>query len=62
MLCYYGVRITGRNLDVETPSLFFTIGVVYAIVPAAAVAVALHAGIDALRAWRAVVAPAGARP
>ena len=62
VLCYYGVRITERNLDVETPSLFFTIGVVYAIVPAAAVAVALHAGVDALAAWRALVDRAGARP
>ena len=53
VLCTYGVQITGRNLDVETPSLFFTIGVVYAIVPAAAAAVALHAFVDALAAWRA---------
>lgn len=62
VLCYYGIRITGRNLDVETPSLFFTIGVVYAIVPAAAVAVALHAGVDALVAWRAFVDPARTLP
>jgi TRAP-type C4-dicarboxylate transport system permease small subunit len=61
VLCFYGLRITERNLDVETPSLFFTIGVVYAIVPAAAVAVALHACVDALAAWRAVVDPGRAQ-
>ena len=42
-----------RNADVETPSLFFTIGVVYAIVPVAALAVGLHAIGDALAAMRA---------
>jgi TRAP-type C4-dicarboxylate transport system permease small subunit len=46
ILCYYGVRIAARNVDVETTSLFFSVGVVYAIVPAAAVAVALHALVD----------------
>jgi TRAP-type C4-dicarboxylate transport system permease small subunit len=50
ILCYYGVAITARNADVETPSLFFTIGVVYAIVPVAALAVGLHAIGDALAA------------
>jgi TRAP-type C4-dicarboxylate transport system permease small subunit len=54
ILAYYGVAITARNLDVETPSLFFTIGVVYAIVPVAAAAVALHALADALAAVREV--------
>ena len=39
MLGYYGVRITLRNADVETTSLFFTMGVVYAIVPVAALGV-----------------------
>ena len=61
ILSYYGVRITLRNADVETPSLFFTIGVVYAIVPVAALAVALHAFGDlvaAVRVFRQV--PAGA--
>ncbi len=52
VLGYYGVRITLRNADVETPSLFFTIGVVYAIVPAAATAVALHAIGDLVAAAR----------
>jgi TRAP-type C4-dicarboxylate transport system permease small subunit len=52
VLSYYGVRITLRNADVETPSLFFTIGVVYAIVPVAALAVALHAISDLVAAVR----------
>ena len=39
ILGYYGMRITLRNADVETTSLFFTMGVVYAIVPVAALAV-----------------------
>ena len=52
VLGYYGVRITLRNADVETPSLFFTIGVVYLIVPAAALAVALHAIVDLVAAVR----------
>ena len=52
ILSYYGVQITLRNADVETPSLFFTIGVVYAIVPVAALAVALHAISDLVAAVR----------
>lgn len=52
ILGYYGVAITLRNADVETTSLFFTQGVVYGIVPAAALGVALHAVGDALAAWR----------
>ena len=52
VLSYYGVRITLRNADVETPSLFFTIGVVYAIVPVATLAVALHALGDLVAAVR----------
>jgi TRAP-type C4-dicarboxylate transport system permease small subunit len=52
ILSYYGVRITLRNADVETPSLFFTIGVVYAIVPVATLAVALHALGDLVAAVR----------
>ena len=47
-----GWRITARNLDVETTTLFFTMGVVYAMVPAAALAVGLYAIADALAAWR----------
>ena len=53
ILSYYGVRITLRNADVETTSLFFTMGVVYAIVPVAALAVALHAIGDVVGARRA---------
>ena len=52
VLSYYGVRITLRNADVETPSLFFTIGVVSAIVPVATLAVALHALGDLVAAVR----------
>jgi TRAP-type C4-dicarboxylate transport system permease small subunit len=52
ILTYYGVRITLRNADVETPSLFFTMGVVYAIVPAAAIAVTMHALADVVAAAR----------
>ena len=55
ILAWYGWRIALRNADVETTSLFFTQGVVYAIVPVAALAVALHALADlrdSLRAMR----------
>jgi TRAP-type C4-dicarboxylate transport system permease small subunit len=52
VLAFYGVRIAARNWDVETTSLFFPVGVVYAIVPAAAIAVALHAVADARAALR----------
>jgi TRAP-type transport system small permease protein len=62
ILGYYGVRITLRNADVETTSLFFTQGVVYGIVPVAALGVALHAIGDAVTAWRALAgAPEGSR-
>jgi TRAP-type C4-dicarboxylate transport system permease small subunit len=54
LLVFYGWRITARNLDVETTTLFFTMGVVYAMVPAAALAVGLYAIADALAAWRAL--------
>ena len=53
LLAWYGWRIAVRNLDVETTTLFFSQGVVYAIVPVAAVAVGLYAIADALAAWRA---------
>jgi TRAP-type transport system small permease protein len=52
LLVYYGVRIAARNWDVETTSLAMPMGVVYAIVPAAAIAVALHALADAGSALR----------
>ncbi|HET9338564.1 MAG TPA: TRAP transporter small permease [Casimicrobiaceae bacterium] len=54
LLVFYGWRITARNLDVETTTLFFTMGVVYAMVPAAALAVGLYAIADGLAAWRAL--------
>lgn len=47
VLLWYGLQIAGRNADVETVTLFFTLGVVYAIVPAAALAVGLCAIADA---------------
>lgn len=61
VLTYYGARIALRNFDVETTTLFFTTGVVYAIVPLAAIAVGLHALADAgaaLAALRASFSPA----
>ncbi len=54
ILAWYGWRIALRNADVETTALFFSQGVVYAIVPAAAVAVGLYALADlrgAVRSW-----------
>jgi TRAP-type C4-dicarboxylate transport system permease small subunit len=56
VLAYHGTRIAERNWDVETTALAFSTGVVYAIVPLAAVAVALYALADAAAAiagWRA---------
>jgi TRAP-type C4-dicarboxylate transport system permease small subunit len=53
VLVYYGWRITQRNLDVETTTLFFSVGVVYAIVPVAALAVGLYALADLRAAFRA---------
>jgi TRAP-type transport system small permease protein len=47
VLLYYGVQITSRNADVDTVTLFFTFGVVYAVVPAAALAVGALALADA---------------
>ena len=38
LLLRYGLRLVGNNWDVDTVTLFFTYGVVYAIVPVAAVA------------------------
>ena len=59
LLVWYGWRIAARNLDVDTTTLFFSQGVVYAIVPVAALAIALYAIADLRTAWRAL---AGARP
>jgi TRAP-type C4-dicarboxylate transport system permease small subunit len=57
VLAFYGTRVAARNLDVETTALFFTMGVVYAIVPAAAIAVGLHAVADASRALATLTGP-----
>jgi len=56
VLVFYGTRIAERNWDVETTALAFPVGVVYAIVPLAALAVAAYALADAsaaFAAWRA---------
>ena len=54
VLAWHGTRLMARNLDVETASLAMSMGIVYAIVPAAAIAVALHAFVDAIRAMRVI--------
>ena len=53
LLVWYGWRIAARNLDVDTTTLFFSQGVVYAIVPIAALAVGLYALADLRAALRA---------
>ena len=58
VLAFYGTRIALRNVDVGTTTLFFTMGVVYAIVPLAAIAVGLHAIADGYAALRALAASA----
>jgi len=62
LLIYYGLQIVGRNLDVTTPTLFFSAGVVYAIVPVAALAVALHGLADARHALAMLLGVAKAAP
>ena len=57
VLAFYGTRIAARNLDVDTTTLFFTMGAVYAIVPLAAIGVGLHARADAVAALRLLAAP-----
>ena len=52
LLVFYGWRIAARNLDVDTTTLFFSQGVVYAIVPIAALAVGLYAIADLRAALR----------
>ena len=59
VLLYYGLQITSRNADVDTVTLFFTFGVVYAIVPAAALAVGALALADARTAVFALTQSAG---
>jgi TRAP-type C4-dicarboxylate transport system permease small subunit len=53
VLVVHGVRIAERNWDVETTALAVTSGVVYAIVPLAALAVGSYALADAAAAWAA---------
>ena len=62
ILAWYGWRITLRNVDVETTTLFISQGVVYAIVPVAAIAVALYAMADLRGAARDFAADGEARP
>ena len=57
VLAWYGVAIALRNRDVETASLVISMGVVYAIVPVAAVAVGLHAFADLSVACRSLRRP-----
>jgi len=57
LLLGYGIRITARNVDIDTVALFFSFGVVYAIVPLAAFAIALYAIVDAVAAWQQFRAP-----
>ena len=52
LLGWQGWRIAARNLDVDTTTLFFTFGVVYAIVPIASLLVGAHALSDARRNLR----------
>ena len=53
VLVVHGIRIAERNWDVETTALAVTSGVVYAIVPLAALAVGTYALADAAAAWAA---------
>ena len=56
LLAYYGTLITLRNLDIDTVALFFSFGIVYAIVPVAALAVGLYAIADATSAIKRLTA------
>ncbi len=53
VLVVHGIRIAERNWDVETTALAVTSGVVYAIVPLAALAIGCYAIADAAAAWSA---------
>ena len=55
VLVWYGTQIMRRNADVETVALFFSMGVVYAVVPLAGLAVGLYALADAGRALTALL-------
>jgi TRAP-type C4-dicarboxylate transport system permease small subunit len=52
LLGYQGSRIAARNWDVDTTALPFAMGLVYAVVPVAALAVGLYGLADLARAWR----------
>jgi TRAP-type C4-dicarboxylate transport system permease small subunit len=58
VLLYYGLQITSRNADVDTVTLFFTFGVVYAIVPITALVVGALALANARVALAAMARPA----
>jgi len=62
VLAWYGWRIMVRNLDVDTTALPLAMGVVYAIVPLAAIAVALYALADVRAALRGGAGAAPAAP
>lgn len=59
LLVYYGWQIMIRNLDVSTTTLFFSAGVVYTIVPFAALAVAVHGLADARSALAVLTGRSG---
>ena len=62
LLVYYGMRIAERNWDVETTSLAVSMGLVYAVVPAAAIGVLLHAVADARAALHLLASRRHATP
>ncbi len=62
LLVFYGWRIAARNWDVDTTTLVISMGAVYVIVPIAAIAVALHALIDAKIALVTLARPAKTLP
>lgn len=52
VMFWTGLAIVERNSDIETVTLFFSFGVVYVIVPVAALLIAVYAIRDAVDAWR----------
>lgn len=52
LLAWQGWRIAMRNMDVETTTLAVSAGVIYLIVPVAAILVGLYAASDLVRAVR----------
>ncbi len=60
ILLRYGLRLVSNNWDVDTVALFFTYGMVYAIVPAAAammIAIALSRVVSLIRVFAPQVKP-----